>query len=82
MIINWKLITYITIVVMVICLFVIGFYYYNNVVNKCTSNPLVYASQKYTKQYGYNFTGYGWFNTPIGVLSPQVTFDSNNVTIK
>lgn len=75
-------ISLIIILIMITCLVIAFFYYHKNVINQCTSNPLVYASNQYSNQYGYEFIGYGWFITPINVETKTIYFNSNNITIK
>lgn len=75
------LVTFIIVIIMVLCLAVAGFIYYEKKVNTCTSNPLVYASNLYSKQLGYEFVGTGFFITPFNIKSPQITFNSTKVSI-
>ncbi len=42
--------------------------YYNQISNKCISDPLVYAAQTYEEKTGYEFVGSGNF---IGNLNPS-----------
>jgi len=56
-------------------------FYYNNLNNECLKEPLVYGAKKLSQQYGYNFTGYGFFNVPSNIRSPQITFNKYNITI-
>ena len=76
------IITYIITIIMVICLAVACFVYYEAKVNTCSSNPLVYASQYYTEQTGYEFIGVGYFLSDGTVLLPKIYFNSKNITIE
>lgn len=71
----------INIIIIIIMVFVLGIalgYWLNQTgLTECESNPLVYAAQKYEKETGYEFFGYGMFNT---LSSPNVVFNSSDVT--
>ena len=41
--------------------FVIG-YYFIHTINQCIKNPLRYAADEYSKEYGVNFEGLGYFD--------------------
>lgn len=75
------LINFLIILVMLVS-FVVGAFYYNQaIVNQCTSNPLVFASQKLEKQSGYEFYGVGYFKTELGSY-PSIVFNSSKATLQ
>jgi|TARA_Y100000296_G_scaffold45780_1_gene52465 hypothetical protein len=54
--------------------------YYKEVVNECTSEPLVYGAKQMEELYGYKFIGTGYLITPINKELPLFVFNSNNIT--
>jgi len=74
--IDW--ITIILCAIIILSITVIAQYYYNAESIKCMGNPLVYAANKYEKEYGYSFYGTGYFK--LNGTSPIIYFDSTNVS--
>ena len=56
--------------------------YYKDEVNQCTSNPLSYGAKQMENDFGFEFVGTGYFISPIGIGTPVITFDKQNVSIK
>lgn len=71
--------TLIIVIIMTLCLATACFYYYQKKIDTCTSQPLSYASKIYENQIGYEFVGYGWFNTPFSITSPKFYFNSTGL---
>ena len=71
------------IIISIMFLSAIGFmFWYNqNLINQCTSNPLVFASKQLENQYGREFFGVGYFRTEQGGF-PIITFNSTEATIQ
>lgn len=76
-----ELVSFIVIIIMIICLAIACFVYYERKINDCTSNPLVYASKMYERNTGYALEGLAFFITPPDVKSMNIYFNSTKTTI-
>tara|TARA_R110002051_G_C8570519_1_gene475710 strand:+ start:79 stop:336 length:258 start_codon:yes stop_codon:yes gene_type:complete len=81
---NWNkkidLINVLVVAFMVLAAGVFMFYYNQQIVNECTSNPLVFASRQMEDRSGYEFYGVGYFRTEG--QSPLILFNSTGSTLQ
>lgn len=69
---------FLAVLIIIVGIFIIWFYY-NNQVQECTSNPLVYGAKQLKESYGYEFIGSGQL---LVEGSPIYYFDSKNISIR
>jgi len=84
---NWNkkidLINVLVIAVMVLSGSAFMFYYNQQIVNECTSNPLVFGAKKLEKDFAVRFIGTGYFLSKDGrIINNRLTFNSENATIQ
>lgn len=72
-------ITTIVLIIMIACAIYMGVTYNHKIINECTSNPLVYAAQKYEAETGKAFSGQAWFDDPA---TPTIMFNSTHVDVR
>ena len=58
-----------------------GVVYYKEVVNECTSNPIVYGAGVYEDRYGYEVFGSLYLlGVPNDKITPLFNFNSSQIT--
>jgi len=81
---NWDkkidLVSVLVIAIMVLSGSAFMFYYNQQIVNECTSNPLVFASRQMEDRSGYEFYGVGYFRTEG--QSSIVLFNSSRAVLQ
>jgi len=75
------LVIFLAVLIFLAGIFVIWFYFQNQV-NECISNPLIYGAKQMTEAYGYEFQGRGFFVVPINYNIPIILFNSTSITVQ